>query len=560
MIIDGLDQHCRYLSAPSCSLRYHFGSFLKKLDVWISEDQLRELVRLGWIQPALRVRLPDRLFLSWDNYPTLSFSGNIVEEDYWAVRLWTNSATNPSLARINSSEKTRNWYTHYLDDPSSDLGQVAHAHAIPTGPGAEEPPALQHPRGNSAIYPWIDFYAYWQAYEIAETLSSLHLFGPLSNWSNVERVLEQIRQRLPEEREFYELRRQATQRRWWEYRPTFEWISRFRTLLGAWAQGPQRWEEVTHAAPRLLADLQLTPEDLRHQIRDVLLVQWERWNPRSQKDDTPKGIRAHLQQDIQRAVEFLAEATGKNVDYDDPFWGIPEDGMSREWAPLPEALPYESLEAKREFAFQATIYLDDVNALFEERPFEEAKIRDLISTWWPKSVALRRFCLAFQRLHDHLASQKGDKIGLRAQTPVEFLLLCVLHAEKILRDRHLEGKTGTIKLPGVTRLILIEAEQILLARGFHGCNEGLLELETLLNTKGQLHYLHLNPRSPFVEAVDVSWGGDLEKHVIASFANLGILRNYAAHHDCLDEELSYTPLGGTVVQALLLTTLLVLSR
>ena len=535
MNIHGLDQHCRYLSAPGSTLLYHFGSFLKMLNISLGEDQLREFVRLGWIQPVLRLRLPERFFLAWENYPSLSFEGNFLEEDLWATRLWNYSATSPSLLALHGSGRTCNWYTHYLDDPVSELYQQARAHTIPTGPGIEEPPVLRHPRGDRIIYPWIDFFAYWQSYELVEILRSIRLAGPLLDGSNVASRLDNIRQQLPELREYSRQSRQSVQRHWQQNRPVFEWVSRFRTLLGAWTTPGLDWKRVRQAAPRLLEDLRLTPQDLRLGIRDVLLVEWERWRPKiSHEDERPKGVRAHLQQDIQRAVDFLAEATGTAVDYDEPFWGIPEDRQRREWAPLPEALPYESHEVRREFPYRASIYLEDINALLEGKPFEETALKELVLAWWPRSVALRRFCLAFQRLHDQLISEKGDKIGLRAQTPIEFLILCVLHAEKILRDRYLEGRTGTTRSPSVTKLLLVEAEKVLWARGFPDCDAGLSEMEDLLKARGQLHDLHLNPRSPFVEAADFTWGGDLEKRLLVSFANLGILRNYAAHHDCLD--------------------------
>jgi hypothetical protein len=560
MIIDGFDQYCRYLSAPGSTLGYHFGSFLKKLNISLGEDQLREFVQLGWIQPILRVHLPERFFLAWENYPSLSFEGDFLEEDLWATRLWNYSATSPSLMALHGSGRTCNWYTHYLDDPSSELYQKARAHAIPTGPGAEEPPLLKHPHGNRVIYPWIDFFAYWQAYELVGTLQSIRLVGPLLDSSNVEARLDGIRQHLPELRQFSRLRRQADQSRWQQTRPVFEWVSRFRTLLGAWTTPGLDWKRVEHAAPCLLDNLRLTPQDLRLGIRDVLLVQWERWRPKNQEEETPKGVRAHLQQDIQRAVEFLTEATGQVIDYDDPFWGFPEDLQRPIWAPLPEALPYESLEARREFPFRASIYLEDINALLAGSPLDETALKDLTSSWWPRSVALRRFCLAFQRLHGHLRSDKGDKIGLRAQTPIEFLLLCVLHAEKILRDRYLEARPGTTKLPSVTPLIVAEAGRVLRASGFPNCDAGLHELEAALKNRGRLHDLQANPRNPFVTTTDFSWGSDLEKRLLVSFANLGILRNYAAHHDCLDEELQYSPLAETVVEAVLLPTLMVLGR
>ena len=69
MKIRGKEQNYRYLSAPGAALHYNFGDFLKQVDVSLGMDQLRELVRLGRIQPMLRVRLPDRFYLAWEDYP-----------------------------------------------------------------------------------------------------------------------------------------------------------------------------------------------------------------------------------------------------------------------------------------------------------------------------------------------------------------------------------------------------------------------------------------------------------------------------------------------------------
>ena len=160
MLIDGFDQHCRYLSAPGGGLQYHFGTYLRQLNVKIEDEQLRTIVRAGWLRPLLRVRLPESFLLSWENYPLLSFKGSFAAEDLWANKLWIRAATMSGLSAENQ------WYKHYLDDGNCELTKNILMHTIATGPGAQEPEPIHHPRLNRLVYPWIDFFAYWQVYEM----------------------------------------------------------------------------------------------------------------------------------------------------------------------------------------------------------------------------------------------------------------------------------------------------------------------------------------------------------------------------------------------------------
>jgi len=197
MLIEGFDQNCRYLSAPGCSLQHHFGHYLRQLKITIGEDRLRNMVRYGWVRPVLRVRLPDSFYLSWQNYPSLSFRGSFADDDSWANKLVVRSVT---MARVSNEDER--WYAHYLDDPSNELAVEARAHSIPTGPGTHEPEPIQHPRRSGLIYPWIDFFAYWQVYEMVDVLRAAQLVGPLLNEPDAEIKLEQVRQQLPEWREW----------------------------------------------------------------------------------------------------------------------------------------------------------------------------------------------------------------------------------------------------------------------------------------------------------------------------------------------------------------------
>ena len=260
-------------------------------------------------------------------------------------------------------------------------------------------------------------------------------------------------------------------------------------------------------------------------------------------------------------MKFLEEATDQEVDLDDPYWGIPDDGMSRGWTPLPEALPYENLGARRAFPLQADVYLEDLNRLNGIRVFDRTRLKVLVDRWWPRSVPLRRFCLAFHRLHGSLPTERDDRIGLRAQTPVEFLILCVLHTEKILRDAYLATAVTAATVPrlGAGALAKFSAEAVLRSYGFRREQDGSQELASLLKRKSQLYTLPLNPRNPFVATTAFTWGDDLAKQLLTAFANFVILRNYAAHHDCLDDQLVYAPMAETALEAVLIPVLTILA-
>lgn len=49
-------------------------------------------MRYGWIEPVLRIHLPESFYLSWENFPSLSMRGTIAEGDFWASHLWAIGA------------------------------------------------------------------------------------------------------------------------------------------------------------------------------------------------------------------------------------------------------------------------------------------------------------------------------------------------------------------------------------------------------------------------------------------------------------------------------------
>ena len=173
-------------------------------------------------------------------------------------------------------------------------------------------------------------------------------------------------------------------------------------------------------------------------------------------------------------------------------------------------------------------------------------------------MAFRRFCVAFWRLHEELSHSEDDRIGLRARLPMEFMILCSLHAEKIVRDRFLFNHTDS-SMQGVTAMFARVLDEVLTWQGAAESDSGVREFKRLVRERGQLHDLHRSAANPFIEESEIAWTGELSLRIIVTyFVNLVILRNYAAHHDALDQEMIYTPMAQTALKALLVPTVTVM--
>jgi hypothetical protein len=104
--ISGGDKYCRYLSAPGSDTNsIQFGKFLERLGIE-PPINLREIIKIGWINPVFRIRLPDSFYLNWTYYPVIS-DMNYTHEDEWAAKFYIRCVT-------NHPETAKN-YAHYLD-------------------------------------------------------------------------------------------------------------------------------------------------------------------------------------------------------------------------------------------------------------------------------------------------------------------------------------------------------------------------------------------------------------------------------------------------------------
>ena len=167
--------------------------------------------------------LPRSGFESWENYPEFPDRGTdrCPAEDSWGLDLWTKALTQAPWGGDGS-----NWWLHFLDDTANSLNHKVRANAIDPGNEGLLPVSFVHAQTGREIKPWMDFFAYWQAYQVAELLSSAtrrYYVTPgfekrLAVYPALELVAASAR---------------SIRKRWEKRRPTFEWLSRFRTILAA---------------------------------------------------------------------------------------------------------------------------------------------------------------------------------------------------------------------------------------------------------------------------------------------------------------------------------------
>ncbi len=542
------DQNCRYLVCAGGDHRNtEFGKRLAALGIVLpGQMTLRDCTRLGWIEPVLRIRIPDRFLLAWSDFPGLQFQGDFLSEDTWVNQLWLRSV---SSIPTDDWEQDGRWYRHYLDCPDHDLTSQVAKHRIESGRECE-PEAILHPRSPTEVYPWLDFFAYWQAFELADIVEAAVLIPALYDVPNAKECLDSLKQSLPRRQEFANCKVRVRREQWASRRKTFDWLSRFRTLMGGTVgiKGPPQ-SIVVDAVRQMASDLGLDGNTIKNEVRDVLLVLHAQWTNRARNEPGCFALVRALRQDIEYAVEFWQIVGGQALDFNDAFWGYPANGWQGRWTTLPDALPREDLRAKQRFPHEASRYLSAYNLLAPQRRcLDETAIEQLVNGWWSHCTPLRRFCLAFSRMHDHYRGTAEELASLQERTPIEFLLLAALHAEKLLGEVLTGAPTGFAgrvceAAKNVAQKLSVSERPL-----FGTCLNGALN-----NTK--LHNLPETMKMPFVTDADIEHADPIGKRLVVSFANYAVLRNYAAHHDCLDGKLIYSDLALPAIEALLVVTL-----
>lgn len=529
MKVSSSDMYCRYLAALGTGTEElsPFGIYLKSQDIEVPRDcSLDYMVRAGWIAPVLRVLLPRSGFESWENYPESPDRGTdrCPAEDSWGLDLWTRALMQAPWGGDGS-----NWWLHFLDDTANSLNQKVRANAIDPGDEGLLPVSFVHPQTGREIKPWMDFFAYWQAYQVAELLFSAtgryYVTPGFENRIAVDPALE-----------FVAARARGIRKKWEKRRPTFEWLSRFRTILAAGMD--REGGDCTAIAKDNALQQGLTPEQMTTEIRETLLVSWQDFDGMGSALPGRDKLRASLRQDIEYALYLLQILSGRPIDFLAPDWTYP-DRCSRHWAQLIDALPRDVELSRKRFSDFALAYLDESPyAPGGNLPLDAKAIDDLLGRFWNISRALRRFCLAFFRMHQelgHRGSASGGDV-IHSNEVIEQMIATILNAEKLNVSVH-RKRSPNGRQPGTPSVARDQLCRLLtkFKLGKGGIQaRSMSGLDRLIKKKGKLH--GLDKRGPlFVCSTDIGSGSDDADYFAAAHANFIIARNYAAHHDILDE-------------------------
>jgi hypothetical protein len=533
MKISSVDQRCRYVPAVGTQTANSspFGDVLKKkYGITLpAECSLERMVTAGWVRPVLRVALPRCAFDAWRNYPEFPSEGwqDCPEADRWALDLY---ATAMSGARPGRNGE---WWVHFLDDPADPLALITRAHAKDPSDRAALPPVFRHAHTNREIRPWWDFFAYWQVFPVAETLDALTCTILLT-----DDVGATVTNGLPVCQSFAQAEVQAISRKWEERRAAFEWLSRMRTVLGASAVANRPWSDVSTAFRRVADSMKLTADQMKNDIRATLLVMWREWSDqRSRLAREYPALRELLRQEIQCAIFLLEQLTGEPTDFLDAHW-YDARRQPNDWSNLIDALPLEQELARRDFPDLASMYLKKHAALLPRGAIPDADgLRALLANRWRDNRPLRRFVLAFDRLHRELTGEHlmASETVIRAAECIEQFLLTVLHTERVLSSIYRKRKQAS-KYPSLRELLRDTLNHVLQHLGLSSYSVDKTHWEKW-EKRAKLHDL---PKAlPVVDPGDVNSGCDTVDRLVTSFANFLIARNYAAHHDALDADLIY---------------------
>ncbi len=547
MRIDPLDRDCRYLSIRD-DADGSFADRLKLLGLGLPAGWTPgALVDRGLVCPSLRVRLPDQLFREWEDYPVLG--GEFSPEVGWAADLWWWSAAHTPYWGERGGALGRDWYVHPFDRPDDPAGRTLRANLL-SASDASRDLKVATLRGYEAR-PVMDLVPYWEAYRVAELLADLGPFPSLGATSGVNEAINGVSTDARTHRGVITKKVEATQKNWDDLGRTFDWLSRYRTLRATALVHSIHGEGYTAAVQELAGNAGLTEEVLKIEIRDKLLVLWQRWHWWREKSIS-KAAFAHLQEDIAIAVELLEVLTSREVDAFDEFW-YPPDPNPRLWARLRDALPYEHWKCQ-ELTWQVgPAYLKNFNRVAPlGMVLDHATLREAVRGWWQSSVPFRRFCVAFARLHDEINGPRdpNDLVGLRLSIPVEYLRLCALETERFLFSLVESSASTAGSVPGFNE-ILLRAFNVLCERlGPLPTPELQDELKREISRDSRLHDLPSTRKLPFKELSLVAPRNFVD-FVKACLFNLAVLRNYAAHHDCLDYEIAEHGIAMPAIESML---------
>lgn len=230
------EEHCRYLFSPGKDpSTYTWRALLASLGLEIPEEiGLDGLVARGWLKPLMRIKLPRTFYSNWISFPTYPVTGKSRPEDEWARDLWSLCTFSLSTSRtVSEGRLLGKWYRHVLDQPHDPLTRQVKPHLLATGPDNTEPPPISH-RRFGRVSPWVDLFAYWQAYQLADVLSIIQRRIVLLYGTDQRPLLKQYLRSNARRDELVEKRLGRIRERWELNARVFDWVSRYRTLRELW--------------------------------------------------------------------------------------------------------------------------------------------------------------------------------------------------------------------------------------------------------------------------------------------------------------------------------------
>jgi hypothetical protein len=517
-----------------------------------STNSVRDAVDAELIRPLFRFPVPPGYFFSWKDYPVLGTAHEIDKSEILADRLYY-SAGGPggTLYRLEGRPRGM-WFIHPFDrEGSSTAKALKHSQEART---LARPDPFTHEKGY-VIHPWIDYFGYWQAYELLEKLSLTEFRLSSEALASEPNSLADAMQRL---QKWSAASVQATTKRWTERSPAFSVIGRYRAMRAALALRDDIWlgpkrpprRRLRHAAIRLAERLGVSHTALENHVVTLLKLVWE-WKAFPPTWLSGGGF-GSLRKDILCGAEWLTLLTGLRFDHYYDVWTAP-DRQPRPVATLEEALPFQYRVAEsfflRHFNSVGGYYYGSVTTGVRFRP---ENLRELVRRIRRKTWMMADWCVYYQRLHESLGpGPQSDWAGIEEPATVRHLLLLTLLAEKILLFLTLEHRPKLkSKVPDVKPLLELAASNLERRdRRFKGA-------WTMASDNWKLTSLRRMPRDPFLPVSQLQLAGTQEAVELAKAClRFAISRNYFAHHFYQDGRLVGTQLGGETVSGVVIPTL-----
>jgi hypothetical protein len=484
---------------------------------------LLTLAMRGWLWPRLRIALPPAAISAcWNSRCDPTGSADYDPAHAWAHQLLAQCSTSsPPVLPTDAPWK------HWLESQLSEPGREVLNHAIDVDP-TSCPAPTQHPLApDLTIVPVIDFYADWQAYHLAELLD-LAEFRVFLATADASELATRYREHVQQVAQGAD----NLTAKWAELGRVFEWITRFRTIWASHAQllGDDFDQAMRRDTAAWAKKVGVDAAKVRTAIKDTLLDLWADWQERPPLDS--HSLRQSLQRDIGLATQLLRNLTGEAIDPFDEDWFWPhEDRSNLASARLIDALPNEEWRAPITFAELASFR---TRAFPTPYALSKAQLWNLLRAHWTTCAPLRRFCLAWVRLmRSRLRdAHRHPDATIEANDRIEQFNLVGLHTERVLRHVHARIAKPEPEIKPIVRGAVERAVRVVAKSHQNGAGRSLSDL--LEDTK--LHQPRAANDLP-IDPYKVNTGSPAADAIVVAHLNALVARNYAAHHDYLDEDL-----------------------